>query len=339
MEFDWSDMEMPGMTPEQTMNYGASMQNYGDRAADARRMAVAVVAIVGDDAGEAEAREAVTLAGGRLAAAVRFEGAADRLAMQAAADIILIDAMRVSATLLDSAIAAASHLAEETQARIVICFDETRIDAVAAQLFGPDVQLLCNPGRSELVAALALAGRSGTLAVNDITRESESDRLRRLNDEVARIAETLARLTQRDDAGGMNGVVKDRAPAYGAPPPEARAIPVDAATVRRTIRARRLRDQVFDAGLFADPAWDMLLDLYAAKLEHARVSVSSLCIAAAVPPTTALRWITSMTEAGLFERQADPLDRRRVYIGLSEEACGAMNRYWTDIGKTGLITV
>jgi hypothetical protein len=40
--------------------------------------------------------------------------------------------------------------------------------------------------------------------------------------------------------------------------------------------------------LFADPGWDILLDLYAARQEGKQVSVSSLCIAAAVPPTTAL---------------------------------------------------
>ena len=58
----------------------------------------------------------------------------------------------------------------------------------------------------------------------------------------------------------------------------------------------------------------MLLDLYAAELEGAQVSVSSLCIAAAVAPTTALRWIGRMTEAGLFVRQPDPFDRRRAFL-------------------------
>ncbi len=50
--------------------------------------------------------------------------------------------------------------------------------------------------------------------------------------------------------------------------------------VREVIRARRLRDQFFERGLFEDPAWDMLLDLFAAELEQTQVSVSSLCIAA-----------------------------------------------------------
>ncbi len=102
---------------------------------------------------------------------------------------------------------------------------------------------------------------------------------------------------------------------------------VDAATVRQALRARRLRDSFFHAGLFEDPAWDMLLDLFAAELEHSRVSVSSLCIAAAVAPTTALRWISKMTEAELFVRQPDPQDRRRAFMALSPRASQAMRSY------------
>jgi DNA-binding MarR family transcriptional regulator len=72
----------------------------------------------------------------------------------------------------------------------------------------------------------------------------------------------------------------------------------------------------------------MLLDLYAARLERRPVSVSSLCIAAAVPATTALRWIKTMTDAGLFVREADPNDGRRIFIALADGAADAMTRYF-----------
>ena len=97
--------------------------------------------------------------------------------------------------------------------------------------------------------------------------------------------------------------------------------------IRRAIRARRLRDQFFGGGLFEDPAWDMLLDLFAAELEGNRVSVSSLCIAAGVAPTTALRWIARMTDMGLFVRHPDPVDRRRAFMTLSPRASEAMRAY------------
>ena len=105
--------------------------------------------------------------------------------------------------------------------------------------------------------------------------------------------------------------------------------------VRDAIRARRLRDQVFGTGLFEDPAWDMLLDLFAAELERAQVSVSSLCIAAGGAPTTALRWITRMTDAGLFERRPDPFDRRRAFIALSSRASAGMRSYVDTVRQAG----
>ena len=85
----------------------------------------------------------------------------------------------------------------------------------------------------------------------------------------------------------------------------------DPRLVRRIIRQRQLRARFFDGELFGDPAWDMLLDLTAARVEHQRVSITSLCIASGVPPTTALRWINEMTSAGLLERVEDDTDRRR----------------------------
>ena len=72
--------------------------------------------------------------------------------------------------------------------------------------------------------------------------------------------------------------------------------------------------------MFADPAWDMLLDLLQAEIAQLRVPVSSLCIAAAVPATTALRWLKTMTDQGIFRRRADPHDGRRVFVELSPEA-------------------
>jgi DNA-binding MarR family transcriptional regulator len=103
--------------------------------------------------------------------------------------------------------------------------------------------------------------------------------------------------------------------------------------LRRIIRQRQLRARFFDGDLFADPAWDMLLDLTAARAEHKRVSVTSLCIASGVPPTTALRWISQMTGAGLLERVEDDTDRRRAFIALSEHAADAMARYFAELGS------
>ena len=114
---------------------------------------------------------------------------------------------------------------------------------------------------------------------------------------------------------------------------------ITAKQVREMIKARRLRDQYFDSELFADPAWDMLLDLMAARLEGAKVSVSSLCIAASVPPTTALRWIKTMTEEKIFERKADIHDGRRIFIELSDEATAGMVGFFSMIRRSKLMMI
>ena len=103
------------------------------------------------------------------------------------------------------------------------------------------------------------------------------------------------------------------------------------------IRARRLRSRFFEEELFADPAWDMLLDLRQAEIAQLRVPVSSLCIAAAVPATTALRWLKTMTDKGIFLRRADPHDGRRVFVELSPAASQAMRRYFAEVGRTAVV--
>lgn len=89
--------------------------------------------------------------------------------------------------------------------------------------------------------------------------------------------------------------------------------------------ARALRKQFFDPGMFGEPGWDMLLDLYEAELNQVRMMVSSVCVGSGVPATTALRWLKVMERRGLIARQSDPRDARRVFISLTPQARGAMD--------------
>ena len=100
-----------------------------------------------------------------------------------------------------------------------------------------------------------------------------------------------------------------------------------------------MRAKFFDSELFADPAWDMLLDLTAARVERTRVSGTSLCIASGGPPTTALRWITQLVDAGLLERQQDEVERRRAFIALTDKAAEAMARYFAELGKDAALAI
>ena len=192
------------------------------------------------------------------------------------------------------------------------------IDLVFARAGHAAVQLLVDADEATRVAAYAMAARPRPDQLHDIGREGQ-DLLQKLSEDVGRLASMLASLSEEETAA----LVAEQ-PMDGEDGCDGLA----ASEIRALIRARRLRDQYFSGELFADPAWDMLLDLMAARLEQKRVAVSSLCIAAAVPATTALRWIKALTDRGLFVRAADPQDGRRVYIELSDDAARALGAYF-----------
>jgi DNA-binding MarR family transcriptional regulator len=104
---------------------------------------------------------------------------------------------------------------------------------------------------------------------------------------------------------------------------------VSADWIRGMLEARRRRSAVFGS-LFADPAWDMLLELYAVQLEGKRAAVSDLCKVSAVPYTTALRWIGRLEDAGLVVRTADGEDKRRIWVALSPTGDKRMKQYFRN---------
>lgn len=218
------------------------------------------------------------------------------------------------------------------------------LDPVEA-LFGPlrDASLLVEADGIEVAAALArrLSAVSPVLHASSAGEQLRDRQIAGLQEEVQRIGRMLARLAAEPAPRSEppSPFIEDhvRAPGREFRTGDAETGPtLSAREVRTIIRQRRLRDELFDADLFADPAWDMLLDLYAAQLDRTRVSVSSLCIAAAVPATTALRWIKTLTDNGLFVRNADVHDARRIFIVLSDTAAQAMHRYFARLSDPRL---
>nr|WP_314446474.1 winged helix DNA-binding protein [uncultured Sphingomonas sp.] len=212
---------------------------------------------------------------------------------------------------------------------VVVATRLEQVDHVLADLADADVDLLVNADDMERLATLSLAIQPQHVgSARDVASDASAARLRQLSEEVSRIASTLARLSTASAGPPLS-------PATMAPP-RADVPNVSAEALRAMIRARRLRSTYLPSDLFADPAWDMLLDLLQAELVQHRVPVSSLCIAAAVPATTALRWIKSMTDRGLLVRRDDPHDGRRVFIEMAPATSAGLRRYFQEVGMSAV---
>lgn len=114
----------------------------------------------------------------------------------------------------------------------------------------------------------------------------------------------------------------------GVPKPDPQSQPITERTIQTLLKLRRKRDRFFESGLFADPAWDIFLELYAAELAQYRISVSSLCVGAAVPATTALRWIAHLEKKRWVTRRQDPTDGRRIFVSLTPDGRQRMDEYF-----------
>lgn len=262
-----------------------------------------------------------------------------RGAITALGDLVLIDCADESAASL-ALLSRLDMRAGKAGAQMVVSTTMGALDAVFGCFSFSAPQILVDPCRSERVIAI---GRVLAHVPNLRLRElGEEDRLMllRLTEQVGRIAERLEKLPAGQRAGG--GAFRFEAPAQAwhaegeeytiARSQGERPRLPDGAIIRRVIRQRQARARFFDAELFADPAWDILLDLSAARAERHQVSVTSLCIAAGVPATTALRWIGQMVDSGLLVRVSDPHDRRRAYIALADTTADAMALYFREIG-------
>jgi DNA-binding MarR family transcriptional regulator len=275
------------------------------------------IIVVGDgEASAARAKSSAGHAGLRVSDSISIQGSVERLSRQAAMDGVFVEVTEDSGDVLDALLDALEQGARDGRHGSVISAPWELIDVVAARTPHPRVVHLCNADEVQRVAALAMISARHKHQLHDVGREQDTPPLLQLSEEVGRIAGILASLSAQEGRS-VQARIEEREESGG----------IDAGSVRAIIRARRLRDQYFGDELFADPAWDMLLDLYAAQLENQRVAVSSLCIAAAVPATTALRWIKTLTDLGLLVRAADPQDGRRVYIELSSKAAAGMEAY------------
>jgi len=281
------------------------------------------------DLAMARAEHSAVAAGFRIGARMPIELAGKRIQQQISAAALWIELDGDRGEAMDELLAQVGRDVDAGRYAAVVSGTADLLDPITARVETSGIELIIDADDAERAAALAIATarRGMPLQVSDVASDNNAERLRQLSEEVSRIASTLARLST---GPGTPIRAVEQVPAGDVPP-------LSADTVRAVIRARRLRARYFREDLFADPAWDMLLDLLQAEIAQLRVPVSSLCIAAAVPATTALRWLKTMVSQGIFVRRADPHDGRRVFVELAPEASQALRRYFAEVGQVAAI--
>ena len=295
---------------------------------DALSLDAPILIVADSEAARRRAERTIDASGHRVAATVTLEEAPARLEIQARAVAVWVELDVDGGSAMDRLLDIVGADAADGRYGAIVAAPREIVDAVDSRVGTGEVAVVIDGDDAERAAALAIALSSAgrKLTVSDVASDQSAERLRQLSDEVSRIASTLARLSTGPAAE----------PRHFTPQAQVDAPPVSADTVRAVIRARRLRSRFFAEDLFADPAWDMLLDLLQAEIAQLRVPVSSLCIAAAVPATTALRWLKTMTDKGLFVRRADPHDGRRVFVELAPDASIALRRYFAEVGPVAV---
>ena len=287
------------------------------------------VLVVGDtDCAIRRGTKSVEDSGLRVAAAVALDQAPGRLEQQVAMSAMWIELDSDGGAEIARLLQRVGADSDDRRYGAVVSGRLASIDALWPHLGESSIELVVDADEAERASALARALAETRLParLSDVSGDRSAARLRQLSDEVSRIAAALSRLSTTP------------APLQASEAPANASVPdVSAETVRSVIRARRLRSRFFPEELFADPAWDMLLDLLQAEIAQLRVPVSSLCIAAAVPATTALRWLKTMTQQGLFLRRADPHDGRRVFVELAPDTSQALRRYFAEVGKPAVV--
>lgn len=154
---------------------------------------------------------------------------------------------------------------------------------------------------------------------------SEADKLERMAEELIEMARV------------MRGGAAERPTEPRAPLPKSRALNEAAryspklarlaAIAKAQYETRRHRNDVMPAKLLGEASWDIVLDLFINQVAGRKVSISSACIAANVPSTTALRYVYVLEGHGLIKRTDDRSDHRRSFLELSEECFVRMCRY------------
>ncbi len=93
------------------------------------------------------------------------------------------------------------------------------------------------------------------------------------------------------------------------------------ATADAILRFRRIRSEILPPELFAEPGWDMLLELFVADANGHRLTARDVSNRNRIPPTVLSRWLIHLTQIGFVVGDGDgDLDDLLTLSGRALEA-------------------
>lgn len=147
------------------------------------------------------------------------------------------------------------------------------------------------------------------------------------NSKIAKAAKLVA-FTARDieDAVRILGMIdqaEDRSDTPSTLSRHERALERAASVVAM----RERRKKFFNASMFGEPAWDIVMALYLAEGRGQSANINVITRAAGVPLTTALRWIDYLENQQLIAREKHPTDLRATIVRLTDKAQKALELF------------
>jgi hypothetical protein len=190
-------------------------------------------------------------------------------------ELVDVDAILVRCTgtepELNDALARFDMMAQTHGTRLIVIVGLDGLDAVISVISSADATILCQPDFADIVVALMGAqSRAGTGdLLRDIGSGDGDARLEHLSSQIARLNQTIETLVRNKfvdrpppslEMAQQESSLRSAGRGY-APMPNGNDADRPALTshqIRSLLRARRLRDQLVVADLFADPAWDIM---------------------------------------------------------------------------------
>jgi len=100
---------------------------------------------------------------------------------------------------------------------------------------------------------------------------------------------------------------------------------------RAILEDRRRRSRLFNPGMFGEPGWELLLNLYVNDQEGPRLTIGKLIQLAGTAQSTSLRWLDYLEDQGLINREEHPTDARTAFVALTDKARESLTSYLSQM--------